>query len=600
MMKNAIWLLVCLAFAKAYTTQAQVFIDKVNAPLNPVGAYGVELAAMNLKGDVYIVDYWVYNRDGKRMVTASSYSLEEAIKNKWPFTELQNGLIIKDKSKYAVVPKTYQYNANKCIISEEDDYWIRNYRYDSKKRLIETTSYRKKEQTTDVTSYSYALINDILTVTSDFRKNKENPGILTEQFKNGLKISAKWNDEAPITREYEFDKKGNWITEKVVNPRYSTSYKNRNIVYYEDIDKIIKSKKLNWEKCIFVEGSDIVLPYVMVNNQPIKKRIMVTQSINNDGLFFIELDDDSRYYYSVGAYASNKDLGVKGIATEIAAGCEALLEYRDNSIGLYDKARALKNFKHHRYGSSYYVADSTGQRHFIIQNYESKNGFYPATVFEGKPVIYGQNPERNEFKLYADGESIENYDGVSWKYLDNGDYVVVKNDKPLYILTGSATNTNYKLYLGKPYNGEKLFDTSPIVKKKPNNKTTAGTTSPEPIATKPISTKANNTSLSQNAQKVINAQKSTDAKSKTKTILKEMDDALIAKGMSATLKVDMFATLFKELYPVDKEAAYQIAMHMPRSIDVLSFLALLTKEQKAFVKTRSRKIISSYKGATSN
>ncbi|MFD0990658.1 hypothetical protein ACFQ1R_11160 [Mariniflexile jejuense] len=462
-MKKNLLLFLCFAFAEAYTAKAQVYIDKVNAPVNPIGPYYNELAAKNIKGSVYIVDYSTYPRNGKRNYTTSSYSLQDAIKNKWEYYETQNGLLTVTKTAFYDKATTYKYDTNKCIIYEENDFWIHNYSYDTKKRLIETTSYNKAKKATDKTQYSYYANNDLLVVTGNIKNADGISGTTITQFKNGLLISSAWNDEMPIRREYVFDTKGNWINEKVINPRYMTTNTARNIVYYEDIDLIIKNKKLDWEKQYFLDGSDVVLPYAMIRNEPVKKQLIGTRTIDNGVLFFI--DKESRYYYGTGAFLSNHDKGIKGTAFEIASGYESLLEYNNGSISLYDNGLLIKNFKHHYYGESYYLTDSTAQRHFIVQDYKSSNGFYPAKTYVNNPVVYGHNPEKGLIKLFINGEEVKDYSDVKWKYSENGDHIAVKNNNPLYVLTGTATNTVYKLYIGKQYNGEKILDNNPLSKK---------------------------------------------------------------------------------------------------------------------------------------
>lgn len=74
-MKVKLLLLLIFAFAKANNAQAQVFIDKVNAPMNPEGPYWEKLAARDLKGDVYSVDFKEYSRNGRLAFLQSNTTL---------------------------------------------------------------------------------------------------------------------------------------------------------------------------------------------------------------------------------------------------------------------------------------------------------------------------------------------------------------------------------------------------------------------------------------------------------------------------------------------------------------------------------------------
>ncbi len=802
-MKNAIWLLVCFAFAKAYTVQAQVFIDKVNAPLNPVGPYAHELAAINVNGSVYAVEYARYERDGKLKYAASSYSLQEAIKNKWAYTEMKNGLITVEKPSFSENPTYFEYNANKCLIREKNQFWTYTYTYDSKKRLIEKKSIRLDgTKPNEASSYSYNQIGDVLHIVTTIKDSKERNSILKQQFKNGLEISRQWNDEKLITRSYIFDSKGNWIEEETINPGHASEPRTRELVYYNDIDAIIRNKKLDWEKYPAVKGADIFFPFVKTSNQYMTKHMNPGRAIGNGALYYLDLG--SRYYYNDGAFASYSDKGTKGMAVEVSAGSESLFQYKDNLVLLVDGNKTPKNLKHINFGDDYYLSDTINAIHYLVKNYKnSSNTFTPAKKYEGEIAFYGKNSAKSTVVIIKNGKILDYSKIGAFQYTQNDEPVVIYDGKPILVLKGYHNLPDDQLHTASPYKNEALkkasaqadkgreqfkdnlplyvkpitneeflfiqnqkiitsatlldtdvtkedlfifydkhfyvvynYKTAPLeqpvlaqkigtsvdfiahykdgltayyyyyegkilypdkdyisktiatdkrlvylpklgksvivdnkISKEIKYKTftpvgkndylkitdtgsivpyTNGNYIPNTdykfyvdkagnahiyVHDKPAfylsnydklprpsiqtlekhtgqtyvedgttnnSTTTSNASLSQNAQRLISAQKDTDAKSKTKTILKEMDDALIAKGMAATLRVDMFASLFKEVYPVDKEAAYQIALHMPRSIDVGAFLALLTAEQKAFVKTRSRQTISSYKGATSN
>ncbi|PRP65661.1 hypothetical protein [Nonlabens agnitus] len=458
-MKQVLLILMVFAFAKADFLQAQVHIDMVNAPMNPVGKYYTELPARNVKGSVYSVEYTRYSRDGKLEYQPSDYSLQEAITYKKPFIEMKNGLITVEKPSYSDSPSYYAYDGHKCLTREENDFWIHSYSYDSRKRLMETSSYRKEDKTTKTTKYTYELKGDMLWVTSTNTNSDGTTYFGTTKFKDGLKMELSWGSDPPIKYEYTFDHKGNWITQKVINPRYTTTITGRSIVYYDDVDKIVQDRKLKWEKLPFVEGSKVVIPYVMLHGRPVSKQWMGGRSINNGALFYIDVGQ--HYYLGDGGYVSNEDLGVKGIAPEVAAGSPYVMEHHDGYINFYDKGLSLKNFKSHYYGNSYYVLDSTLQRHYIVPDYKSENGFYNAELKIGDYMAYGQDPQKNEFQIIENGVLVEDYSNTSWKTIENGDFVFMKAGKPVYVLTGSAANTEKKLYLGRKYNGEKLFDFQP-------------------------------------------------------------------------------------------------------------------------------------------
>ena len=133
--------LICIA---AIGVNAQVYIDKTNAPENPAGPYWAELKNREAKGDVYSIDFAVFPRDGKLVYTPSTITLEQAIKNKTAYTEIKNGLVVKQKTSYDNEANLYVYDANKNIVREENSSWIYTYKYDAKKQAYRKNSNLKK------------------------------------------------------------------------------------------------------------------------------------------------------------------------------------------------------------------------------------------------------------------------------------------------------------------------------------------------------------------------------------------------------------------------------------------------------------------------
>lgn len=63
-MTRYLFILLCLAFAKANAQRSTVFIDEVNAPENPYEPYASEKLYSLKKGNIYSIDKQIFDRNG--------------------------------------------------------------------------------------------------------------------------------------------------------------------------------------------------------------------------------------------------------------------------------------------------------------------------------------------------------------------------------------------------------------------------------------------------------------------------------------------------------------------------------------------------------
>jgi hypothetical protein len=458
-----------LAFAKAYTTQSQVYIDKVNAPKNPLGPYFGLLEAIDVKGPVYSVDFTEFPRDGKPMFTQSTISLEQAIKDKQTYTELKNGLVVNQKLHFNNYVKTYTYNAQNCLVREEYDLWLMVYKYDEKNRLIEETKTDKTKNITDRVTFSYEVENGQLVITSTYYdKDGLRGSAVKDYFKDGLQVLRVSNGKVTLRNNIEFDNRGNWV-KKSTNSSYGDYELDRSIVYHDDLDVGIKNKQFSWERLPYTKDATIGFPVLIFPNSKLPehalqvKKFLAARTLDNSALFFINLG--SRYYYGKDAFKDKENIGLKGKAVEIAVGSRVLVETYNNYIKLYDSGKNIKNINHYQLENSYYLTDSLAQNHYVVYNYNSalKKQFHIATKFPAGSMFYTKTAETNSYRFFANGQLLDYSKVGQYKYTQDGTTVVVYNGVPFMILSGNNTNKETGIYLAQPYNGEQLFDNSPTI-----------------------------------------------------------------------------------------------------------------------------------------
>ncbi|AGC75758.1 YD repeat-containing protein [Nonlabens dokdonensis] len=596
-MKLNVVLIMILAFAKAYTLQSQVFIDKVNAPLNPYGPYWKELAINELQGDVYSMDFKEYPRNGKVPYLESNITLEQAIKDKKDYLLLKNGLVTTQKSAFASSPSFFEYDLNKNIIREENDFWIYTYKYDSRNRVVEKTSNSKQNNTIEKLNYEYANEKGELIVTITYNIQ----GKITSEkkhFKDGLEVLSIYANDKRVTT-YEFDEKGNWIKKKVKSN--SMPYElSRSIIYYSDIDAAIKSKQLNWERVYYMEGSQIIFPKARFNNRYASKKIIATRTLDNSGLFYIP--QDKNYYYAKDAFKSKEDLGLQGVAPQVTVGSEAILEYHEGSVRAFDKGKLVSKMKLYYVEKSVYITDSLRTTHYITQNVDQSDPkhFYTSVKYTDVQSFYSIENEKKVYKIFSNGEQFDYSKITKWGFTAAGDSVIYVDDEPYLVLKGSASNPLRTFFPAYVYNGEKLYLKDPT--KKSANLSNQINTPPTSLGNDEDTSKPSltTTAISQRASAFLSAFQESNGKIKMKQILADMEKSLIASGISDSARIDAYSILFKELYVVNKPAAFQLTMLMPRSVDVLTFLNMLDKEQRNYVKTTARAKVSSYSGYHSN
>lgn len=465
-----------LIFIVALSVNAQVCIDKINAPENPAGPYWAELKNREAKGDVYSIDFAVFPREGKLVYLPSIITLEQAIKEKKPFIEVKNGLIVKEKAGYSDQVTMYAYDANKNIIREENSHWIFNYKYDTKNRLIEKIATSKKETNIDnktkKTIYIYEQINEELVVTKTWYTENTKTFSKTH-YKNGLELLNTYENDVR-KKAYVFDEKGNWIVEKTTsNNSWQNNTLERTIIYYSDLDFGIKNKQFNWELIPFAPGSDIGFPVIIYNNgrKPSSvlsiKKFTAARTIDDSALFYLELGN--HYYFGKDAFKSREAIGLKGFAKEVSTGSEALFESKGGYVRLYDQGKNLKNFAQYYTEKCYYVADSLGTNHYIIGNFDpnADKQFYPATKYTNTKMFYTIEAKKNTYQLFENGKPLD-YTGITkWQYTEAGDRVVQYKGNPYMILVDSGKNKTLGFYPAKAYNNEKIFDNDPT---NPNDK----------------------------------------------------------------------------------------------------------------------------------
>lgn len=464
-MKRFLLTFICLAFAKVALSQGEgseseksVYIDHINAPLNPLGPYDVTVEGKNLKGDVYMVGYKDYS-NGQRYGTELSSDKEEATANKiWYYLE-KDGLVVENKAYWSDDVFYFTYDSKNRLISEKNNDSHVTYEYDNKSRIIKkTTAYLRVNKTKERT-YTYKTDGDTLVINLYFETDEGEKKRFIYRYKNGLIIEKQtWSDVDKYT--YKFDHKGNWVFKDWTN-RTGDPIK-RTIVYRKDIDKIIADKQLSWEKRRIYDAHVETAPYLVINDQKVSG-IQTSRALSNQAFFY--LNDGQRYYRGNNAYSKTKGEGHKGTATLLSEGREVIFQNLDGYVKLFDKGKSISYLKYDRYGSDFYVRDTVSQKHYIIKDFVnySKEIYYPE-IIENTTSFYGRNIANETYILYINGSNPD-YSRVSKsKYTESGDPIVFYDNKPILILKDYYKIKSKGLHPAIAYTNEKIFDKNPTKK----------------------------------------------------------------------------------------------------------------------------------------
>lgn len=455
-MKVKLLYLLIFAFAKAYTSQAQVYSDKVNAPLNPLGMYGGLYENQLLKGNVYYADFKWYDKN-KQLIG------ERALPSEWnskstndKYIKTKNGLIVEYGSPKSQI--IYEYDAKKRIVSEKYSNNTYTYSYDIQGRIVKKENFLNGK-TISITTFKYTTQGDLLTVSAE-ETIASTVYKLAYTYKNGLNLSFT-NDGKTTNYTYTFDNIGNWVTKTFIGTSGKEITEVREIIYWSDIEPILNGTSLDWKSVSSLTRQSVYFPYPYLKGKVIEKGILTVRGISNDGIFYTPVGN--KYFFSSGAYSNDNTNTGKGQAQLISEGNEAIFQEKDSKALLIDYGKVVSGL-HNRLGNDYYIADTVNKIHYIAKNFnQSKNSFTPVKKYYGDLAFYGVDRETNKYFIFYKGSTV-NYSEATLATTDSGETVLIYENKPVFILTGYNTAPHRELLPTRPYNGENLKESEEAFK----------------------------------------------------------------------------------------------------------------------------------------
>lgn len=171
--------------------------------------------------------------------------------------------------------------------------------------------------------------------------------------------------------------------------------------------------------------------------------------------------------------------------------------------------------------------------------------------------------------------------------------MVDKNGKATMLYPQSPNETVKKLYnnqVGMFVEG--LFSYLGIDLNIP--RPTGNTTTPNLVSSNPTTTSTN--TLSKVSANYLNVYRSNP--NGISQYLKQLYQQWINEKYSSQQIVNVQADMIKEVYSVDKNAAFDIMMKMDRNIKVVDIIPKLSEETRLFFKQKAQGVIQTYKGAT--
>jgi hypothetical protein len=461
-MKNIKLLFFIFAFAKANTIQAQVFMDRINAPENPMGVYEGTYAAKNLKGNVYYADFMWYDKN-KKQIGENAIPEEWDPKNRSPYyVKTENGLIVEQgKLKDTIY---YTYDAKKRLLSEKGTYWNYEFQYDAMGRVIQKIAVNK-DKVSIITTTSYKKIGDELQVKREVLENGTSR-IVDLVYKNGLVVFFE-SQNNKSTKSYDFDAYGNYVKTTNIDANGKVYIQPREIIYWHEVNEILTNKKLDWESSRVIDKTPIYSPYVQIKGRRIKYGISPAYLLNYDAAYY--LDAGKTYLRAVKAYTTDRSNTGKGTARILTQGHEALFQYKDKLMVLLDRGDVVKNASHNRLGDDYYVVDTVSQIHYLIKDYQkSKDSFTPAIKKTGNHSFYGRNLEKKTVSIFLNGKTPD-YRYVDFSNTVKGEKVMNYYGKPILVLTGYEKEIGDQIFEARPYAGEQINEGAAPVENLPEH-----------------------------------------------------------------------------------------------------------------------------------
>jgi len=436
-------------------------IDWQNAPLNPI-AVKYKLEHFNLKGDVYGYDHQIFSKEGYLIINNALANSKVYIYDKNNrLLHNTEGETYKYNTQGYIAEQTYahlgkktikfHYNSKGLLIKKEYDTYSVAYEYDSLNRII------KQVSNILIINYTYKKDGDVLYVEENKTTDEKNFNTIKHTFKNGHKIAFN-----TVKFEPTYDKHGNasiagfnqtvLYSELSHTPELSIIYKKSSysINPLSDCKLYVNNKIVNFLNTRLINDKDVMVYNPFQENYMIirdaldeaksgKKQVFETVYLNTPN--YLQIVEKSYYLFYKGISISNK------------------MYLRNKSLKVYNQFNNMICYD-----------DFLDKTYFLKMNPNEKYTFFPLEELQSEDNIFFI--VNDEAKIFVEkGMALKNPE-YTFAY-NNNDFVLFKNNEPLYYFPNFKNAEKEVVHPGRKYN--KATDTYKIAKK--NTKT------PENIST---------------------------------------------------------------------------------------------------------------------
>ncbi|MFY0713530.1 hypothetical protein J1D01_07635 [Seonamhaeicola sp. NFXS20] len=426
-------------------------VDFINAPLNPI-AVKYKLEHFNLKGDVYGYDHFIFSESGylissNELVNSKVFIYDEnnrLLHNTEGETYKYNDQGYIAEQTYAHLGKKtikFHYNPKGLLIKKEHDTYSTIYEYDSLNRII------KQISNIQIINYTYKKEGDVLYVEENKTNGEENFNTIKHAFRNGHRIAFN-----TVKFEPTFDKHGNTsiagfnqtilYSELANTPELSLIYK-KSSYRMNDLSNCklyVNNKIVNFLNTRLINDKDVMVynpfqeNYMIIRNaldeaKSGKKQVFETIYLNT--YTYLQATKKSYYLFYKGISISNK------------------FYLRNKSLKIYNQ-----------FNNAICYDDFLDKTFFVKMTPNLNEVFLPLEELQSEDNIFFMI--NDETKIFVEkGMALKNSE-YTFAY-NNNDFVLFKNNEPLYYFPNLKNAEKEMVHPGRKYN--KTTDTYQIAKK---------------------------------------------------------------------------------------------------------------------------------------
>ncbi|MCZ2395762.1 MAG: hypothetical protein LC100_04375 [Chitinophagales bacterium] len=427
------------------------------APLNPLPLEGLAYIVPSLiDGDVTYYKGHFYNdkreqllENGESFRSYGNWTEKEASEAKSIYMDFDPSgklLKLKDYKNSSPLTRLYTYNKKGLLVKSVIFKDSTIYHYDHKDRLLKEERYFSSGNKKVVVNYHYKTEGNLLKITRQtvYPEDKEQDEL---HYRNGKLIYFK----SVLGEEYVGvpDTKGNITKTKNIKTNKVEKYY-YNVIYKDEINPkdlvVINAKKNDYDRRNF--------PRFTVGDKILSGLNLTTAG--EDIIFYIPT---SQQYYIARNFLNRSVRKNDTVKVALLQENNPYLHVWSNDWGNYyclykGSDDSLKKYQDENYSIYYSPVDDT---YFLVDRQKNKTSqagtLANAQTYKGSVLLY-VNYTKNIAVNLLEGSIMTNNLGWSAKALNANENVLLKNNKPRYIIPIVPKPVHLKIYTGRKYNNE--------------------------------------------------------------------------------------------------------------------------------------------------